>query len=166
MAFLNKQLFTTPTWLINKDLIQKAGVDPIATIGYPQKGVLSRLISKYTFDKMLQNEAYNGTQAYTPIQMLGDLKKSIWSELAAGKPIDIYRRNLQKAYVDALAGMVSSTTPTGVVRGTSDASGIARIHLLSLKSDMAKALATATGVTKAHLLDLIAQINDVLYNKK
>jgi hypothetical protein len=166
MAFLNKQLFTTPTWLINKNLIQKAGVDPIATIGFPQKGVLSKLISKYTFDKMLQNEAYNGAQAYTPFQMLDDLKKSIWSELAVGKPIDIYRRNLQKAYVDALAGMVSSTTSTGVVRSTSDASGIARIHLLSLKSDIAKALTTATGVTKAHLLDLTAQISEVLDNKK
>jgi len=166
MAFLTQYLFATPTWLINKDLIQKVGVDPVSMIGYPQKGVLGRLISKYTFDKMLQNEAYNGSQAYTPFQMLEDLKKSIWSELAVGKPIDIYRRNLQKAYVDALAGMVSSTTSTGVVRSTSDASGIARIHLLSLKADIAKALVASTGVTKAHLLDLVAQISEVLDNKK
>jgi len=166
MAFLTQQLFTTPTWLINKDLIQKAGVDPVTMIGFPQKGILSRLISKNTFDKMIQNEAFNGTQAYTPLQMLDDLKKSIWSELAASKPIDIYRRNLQKAYVDALAGMVSSTTSTGVVRSTSDASGIARIHLISLKADITRALATSSGVTKAHLLDLVAQINEVLDNKK
>jgi len=166
LAFLNEQLFATPTWLIDKDLVVKAGIDPINVVGNIQKAFLGRLISKYTFDKMLQNEAYNGVKAYTPIQLLDDLKKSIWSELASGKPIDIYRRNLQKAYVDALVGMVGSTASTGVIRNTSDASGIARLHLFALKADIAKAIATSTGTTKAHLLDLLAQISNTLDSKK
>jgi hypothetical protein len=158
MQFLNLQLFTTPTWLINKELIEKANVNPINTIASVQRGIIGRLISRYTFDKMLQNEAYNGTKAYTPFQLLDDLKKNIWSELAANKPIDIYRRNLQKAYVDALANTINPDA--------SDAGGIARVHLQTLRSEIAKSLASTSAITKAHLQGMLAQIDKTLETKK
>ena len=166
LTFLSTQLFITPSWLVNKDVIEKMGVNPVTTIGNIQRGVVSDLISKNTFDKMLQNEAYNGSTAFTPFQLLTDLKKSIWSELATGKPIDIYRRNLQKSYVDALVAIIGINSSTGTIRSTSDASGIARIHLMTLKSEISKANANASGITKAHLTDLLAQINEVLEPKK
>ena len=166
LAFLNAQLFTTPTWLINKDVIEKLGANPVSTIGTIQRGIITDLISKNTFDKMLQDEAYNGSAAYTPFQLLSDLKKNIWSELATGKPIDIYRRNLQKSYVDALIALIGANSPTSVIRSTSDASGIARIHLLALKQEIGKAGLKASEITKAHLTDLLAQINEVLEIKK
>ena len=166
LAFLHAQLFTTPSWLINKDVIEKLGVDPVITIGKIQRSVVTRLISKNTFDKMLENEAYNGAAAYTPFQLLDFLKKSIWSELGTGKAVDIYRRNLQKSYVDALVSLVGNAGQVGVGRGTSDASGIARVHLLTLKSEIAKAAGRSAGVSKAHYVDLLAQITDALDPKK
>lgn len=159
IAFLNEQLFTTPSWLINKDLIQLAGVNAVVTIDKLQKGAIARLISRPTFDKMLQNEAQNGVNAYTSIQLLDDLKKGIWSELYSGKPIDIYRRNLQKGYVTALVGIVDGNP-------SSDASGIARIHLLELKSSIRQAMVASTGITKAHLHEMEAQIAKAFESKK
>jgi hypothetical protein len=168
LAFLNVQLFTTPSWLINKDVTEKLGVDPVSSIGRMQKSVISRLISKNTFDKMLRDEAYNGSTAYTAFQMLDYLKKSIWSELGTGKAVDIYRRNLQNSYVDALIPLIGTgnTSQTNISRVSSDAAGIARVHLLTLKSEISKALRMSSGVTQAHYVDLLAQITEALDPKK
>jgi hypothetical protein len=179
LAFLDVQLFNTPSWLVNKDIIEKLDVNPVTSIGSIQRSVIQRLISKNTFDKMLQNEAFNGSSTFTPFQLLDNLKKSIWSELATGKNVDIYRRNLQKVYVDALINLVENTgqvsnvrttsiPSVGVVnnRSTSDAAGIARVHLMTLKSEIAKASAISTGITKAHFVDLLAQITETLDPKK
>jgi len=167
LAFLNVQLFTTPSWLINKDVIEKLGVDPISSIGRIQKSVISHLISKSTFDKMLRDEAYNGSTAYTAFQMLDYLKKSIWSELGSGKAVDIYRRNLQNSYVDALIPLLGNTNLATLTfnRNSSDASGIARVHLLTLKSEISKAIRMSSGVTKAHYIDLLAKITEALNPK-
>ena len=173
MQFLDKQLFTTPTWLANKDLIEKCGIDPVNIIGIIQRNVLNQLLSRYTLDKMLKNETLNGTSAYTAFQMLDDLKKSIWSELASGKVIDIYRRNLQKNYVDACISISGTAAVIGsgitiTVRSnssSSDATAIGRAHLVALRADIAKVLPTSTGISKAHLQELVAKIDEALNPK-
>ncbi len=43
-----------------------------------------------------------GKQTYTPIDLFTDLRTGIWSELSTGKTIDVYRRNLQRAYIERL----------------------------------------------------------------
>lgn len=163
MQFLDRQLFTTPEWLIDKTLITKASVDPVNSIGSVQKRTLDRLISKYTIDKMLRDEAYNGSSAYTAINMFNDLKKSVWSELTNGKAIDIYRRNLQKNYVNALISIVDpkNTTPQAQTRA-SDATGIARTQLIDLRQSIRNAAASSSGIKRSHLQDLLAQIETAL----
>jgi hypothetical protein len=161
LVFLDEQLFVTPTWLINKDLIEKAQVDPVERIGSVQRFVINRLLSKYTFDKMIQNETLNGSKAFTVVQMLDMLKSDIWS----GMPKDTYRRNLQKFYVDALVNIVAGTVP-GTSKISSDATGMARLHLMQLRSEMSKFMSASTGITKAHFVDLVAQIDTALDTKK
>ncbi|MDR1503101.1 MAG: zinc-dependent metalloprotease [Prevotella sp.] len=163
MQFLDQQLFTTPEWLIDKTLITKASVDPVNSIGSVQKRTLDRLISKYTIDKMLRDEAYNGAGAYTAINMFNDLKKSVWSELTNGKAIDIYRRNLQKNYVNALISIVDpkNAAPQAQTRA-SDATGIARTQLIHLRQSIRNAAASSSGIKRSHLLDLLAQIETAL----
>lgn len=171
VRFLDKQLFVTPLWLVNNDLIAKCGVNPVNTIGTIQKSILARLISKNTFDKLLQNETVNGISAYTVIQLTNALKQSVWSELVSGKPIDIYRRNLQKSYVDAYIDLLvqdPSATPPSLSRQlfsnqpASDASAIGRAHLVKLRAEIASAAGRAGGVSKAHLQELVAKIDKAL----
>lgn len=163
MQFLDQQLFSTPEWLIDKTLITKASVDPVNSIGSVQKRTLDRLISKYTIDKMLRDEAYNGAGAYTAINMFNDLKKSVWSELTNGKAIDIYRRNLQKNYVNALISIVDpkNAAPQAQTRA-SDATGIARTQLIDLRQSIRNAAASSSGIKRSHLQDLLAQIETAL----
>jgi hypothetical protein len=96
IAFLNNQLFTTPSWIIGNGIFDRIGGSPLITIGNVQDNVLNRLFSTNTLNKLIQAEAKTGSQAYSITELFGDLKKGIWSELVAKKPIDVYRRNLQK----------------------------------------------------------------------
>jgi len=165
MQFLDKQLFITPEWLIDKQLIEKAAVDPVSSIGSSQKRVIDRLISKYTIDKMLRNETYNGTKAYTANDMFTDLKKSVWSELTNGRQIDTYRRNLQKNYVNALINVIKPTAQSSMMSSAtqaSDATAIARTQLNDLRQSLRNAAASSSGLKRSHCQDLLAQIEKAL----
>jgi hypothetical protein len=166
MKFLGEQLFATPEWLIDNRLITKAAVDPVSWIGSVQKMTLDRLISKYTIDKMLQNEAYNGSSAYTAIDMFNDLKKNVWSELTDGKQIDIYRRNLQKNYVNALINIIDTKNTNPQQGRASDATGIARTQLIDLRQSIKNVIAASSGIKRSHLQDLLAQIETALDTNK
>src|SRR4029078_12375447 len=73
MEFINKQIFTTPTWLINKDIIEKTGTLPTTTVLSLQETALSRMLNSNTINKMLNAEAQNGSQAYTANDLLTEL---------------------------------------------------------------------------------------------
>jgi len=165
MQFLNEQLFKTPTWLVDKELIEKAYIDPINSIGNIQKRIIDRLVSKYTIDKLLRFEGYYGTDAYTAIDMFNDLKKGVWAELTNGKAIDIYKRNMQKNYVNALITIIDpKSNPPGT--RASDATGIARTQLMDLRQSIRNAAASSSGIKRSHLLDLLAQIETALDTSK
>jgi hypothetical protein len=163
VQFLNEQVFATPEWLIDKTLIEKASVNPISLIGNTQKRIIDRLISRYTLDKMIRDEAYNGKSAYTSGDLFRDLKKGIWSELSGGRDIDVYRRNLQKNYVACLIGIISVPTPAAMAsQAPSDATGIARIQLIDLQKTIKNSIASSSGIKRSHLVDLDAQIEKAL----
>ncbi|MDR2954547.1 MAG: zinc-dependent metalloprotease [Prevotella sp.] len=164
MQFLGEQLFKTPEWLIDRDLIEKAYVDPINSIGNVQKRIVDRLINKYTIDKLLRYEAYYGNEAYTALNMFADLKKGAWAELTNGKQVDIYRRNLQKNYVNALINIIDPKNQQGVQ--ASDATGIVRTHLIELRQNIKNAAASSSGVKRSHFQDMAALIDAALDTSK
>jgi len=174
MQYLDKQVFATPEWLIDKTLVEKAAVNPITAIGAVQKRTIDRLISRSTIDKLVRGEIYNGKAAYTVDDLFRDLKKSVWSELSSGKQIDIYRRNLQKSYVDDLIALITpaSSNASITIMGASislggssaqsDAPGIARVQLMDLQKSIKSAAASASGIKRSHLIDLDAKIKKAL----
>lgn len=171
--FLNKQLFATPTWLLNQDIFSKTGLTGTLIIGNVQDNMLNRLLSSRTFGKLLDAEAVLGNNAYQLTELLGDLKKGIWSELAARKPIDIYRRNLQKSYITTLGGLLapsSSVTVGGTTitigNDKSDIKSVVRAHLAALRAEVnAAAAGTADAMSKYHLQDIAKRIDNLLNPK-
>ena len=48
--------------------------------------------------------------AYAPLQFLADVRLGVWSEASKpGAPVDIYRRNLQRAYLENLDQKLNGT---------------------------------------------------------
>lgn len=167
IAFLNEQLFTTPEWLIDRQLMEKAKILPVNVICSLQSGVLARLINKNTLDKMSENEILNGKKAYTSAQMFNDLKKVIWSNL---RQSDIYKRNMQKAYVENLINLLdkkgnADKNSSGKRPAYSEAPAIAHGQLTELKRLATSAASVTSGTVKGHYQNLITLIDNALSNK-
>jgi len=175
--FLNKQLFATPAWLLNKDILDKIsnpGVeDQVSTV---QTNTLKSLLSAARLYRLSVCAARYGSSAYAIDELLADTKKGIWSELATGAPIDIYRRNLQKQYVQALIALITAGAPapppanlprglvvfTGDIRFT-DVPSVVRAQLVELRSEIGAALARETDrLSKYHLQDVQERIRQAL----
>ncbi len=176
VQFLQAQLFTTPTWLLDKEILSRINGNPATIILGRQESVLGRLLSVGTLNKLVNAEAIN-SNTYTVTEYMSDLKKGIFSELSSRKPIDIYRRNLQKAYVTALGGLMKTPElPAGIPPAfasmfpnptKSDVSSVGRAHLVSLRNEVrAAAAGAADAMSRYHLQDLAERITEQLDPKK
>ncbi len=179
VGFLNQQLFSTPVWLINNDIFSRTGGNPLTIIGNIQDGTLNRLFGANTLSKLIQAENANGNNAYKITDLFSDLKKGIWAELSTKKPIDVYRRNLQKSYISILDNLlnpaqVTITIGAGGGFGTqapvntdkSDIKSVVRAHLTALKTEVSNAAAGSSDpMTKYHLQDILKRIDKALNPK-
>lgn len=170
MAFLDKQLFTTPTWLLHKEILDNIGTNSLQVIARSQETALSRLISANTLNKLIVAEAMDGNKAYRITEFFKDMNNSILSELKAGEPIDVYRRNLQKMYVDRLIQLVnpvvSSASGGRIVTASgmqSDLISVAKAELRSINSMIGSSLQKQSdSLTNYHLQDLSDRITQAL----
>lgn len=177
MSFLNKELFATPVWLINNDILNRIGNTGISVVSARQDAVLNRLLSTATINKLLSMEAEAGNKAYKAADMLGDLKQGIWTELPARKPIDIYRRNLQKSYVERIGQIInppsisssfsiifSIGSPAAMTdTKKSDIISLLKANLRSLRSEIRTAFPGITDkMTQYHLQDVADRIDRIL----
>ena len=162
--FLNRQLFDTPTWLLNNDILDKVN-NPVSNnrVSTIQTNALSSLLSADRLYRVALNESrYPGKNPYTLIELMDDLDAGIWKELNNRGTIDFYKRNLQKQYLSSLIGLLSNT-------GTSntDLPSLAKGRLTDLKRKIDN---NATGfsdtMTRYHLLDLSDRIKQALEPNK
>ncbi len=177
VAFLNKQVFETPTWLIDKNIWNKIN-NPIANdpvVGM-QEGAMSGLVSADRLNRMqISAERFGLDKGYTPMEMLNDVEKGIFSELSSKKPIDFYRRLVQKSYVDKLVNILTpaaaqtvsvpgfGTLTVGTDTRKSDVPAIVRAQLVGLRNQInAAAAGTTDKMSKVHLQDLSEKIKQAL----
>jgi len=151
MKFLEENVFTTPQWLIKKDIFEKTGKTPVKTLEDIQNSVLSRILSPMVLQNMYQMEAVDQT-TYTVAELFSDLNSSI---IKKENP-DVYGRNLQRNYVDNLIKLVDTKSSD-----RSDVSAIARGNLNSIKKEIS-AKTDADMVNKYHYEDLVFRIEKAL----
>jgi hypothetical protein len=187
VEFLNKQLFATPSWLLNKDILNKfsdpASTEMVATL---QANVLNNLLSAERMFRMtVCSGRYGAANSYGVDELLGDAKKGVWSELNSGASIDYYRRNLQKTYIGALINLIDPPPPvvpaagaggrggrgfgnafTGNIKNT-DVPSIARAQLVELRAEIAAAIPRMTDkLSRVHLQDVQERIKQALNPKQ
>ncbi len=178
MQFLQTQLFTTPKWLIDNTISDYTGDNKLAVISNLQSSVINRLVSATIFNKLFRFEAQDPAKAYTATEMLTELRKGIWSELVTKKPIDIYRRNLQKTHLESLIRIVNPETSTPSIQvsfgapvasvntKTTDAISIVKAQLRLMQSEIRAALPLyKDAASRAHLMDVQDRINEALNPK-
>lgn len=180
MKFLSEQLFTTPTWIIDQKILNNTGDDPLEMINKVQSPTLNRLVSNTTLAKLISAEAADGNAAYKITDFFTDMDNAVFTELKSNKEIDLYRRNLQKAYVEKMIGLIkpadkTPTTLTMTLQRTSsgsalsamqsDVASVVKGELRALNTSIKSAANQASGVSKYHLEDLADRIEQALNPK-
>ena len=181
VAFLNTQLFTTPKWLLDQNVLSKikpeSGVEAIKGM---QDATLSSLMAGDRMVRLLETSMASKDN-YSVDELITDLNNGIFSELKSKNSIDMYRRNIQKIYIDKMIDLLKPgnatvrSVPVGVTYGfntrtvnlaETDLPSIARGQLISLKNDLKMSSARMTDrMSKYHVLDLISRINEALNPK-
>ncbi|MBL7871939.1 MAG: zinc-dependent metalloprotease [Cyclobacteriaceae bacterium] len=182
VAFLNKQLFETPTWMLNELVITKikpgSGVEQVRSL---QESTLNSIYSYARMQRLVESNAVD-PNAYSLDELFTEMRLGIWSELRSRKPIDVYRRNLQKVYVEKMISLMNPSgtdssdgvgfaspffpaSPASPVADPkkSDVISLTRAHLVALKSDITSAVTSASdNMTRYHLQDVLVRINETL----
>ncbi len=176
LAFIQTQLFETPTWLLDQNISNKFEFDgSIERVRGLQVRTLNNILDFGRLGRAIENEAINGDQAYSIIAIMTDLRNGVWSELKQGGKIDVYRRNLQRAHIDRLGFLMTEEQTeipiafrrffirTDVDASQSDIRSVARAELNELKKSIKSAVGrTPDKLSKYHLQDAIVRIDNIL----
>ena len=175
--FLNKHLFETPHWMINKDILNKiefAGT--LNRIRSLQSSYLNRVLDFGRMARIIENEAINEGNAYSLIEMMTDLRKGIFNELYTNESVDAYRRNLQLAYIDRINYIMNEeqnsipswarSRVTSIKVSQSDIRTVAVGQLIELKKDIKKSIKrTNDKMSVLHLKMISKKIDKILDGK-
>ena len=176
MNFLHNQLFQTPTWMINKDILNKiefAGV--VNRIRSTQSRSLNSILDFGRMARLIENEAINGKNAYSLTTMMTDLRKGIFKEVYLNEKIDVFRRNLQFAYLDRISFLMTNeqgSTPswarnyvTSVKVSQSDIRTVATGQLIQLSKDLKKYKKKSDEMSSMHIEMVKNKITNILNGK-
>jgi hypothetical protein len=173
--FLNKNLFTTPEWMMDEAILSRIGdFGSLERIRGVQVSTLNGILEWGRLGRMIENEALNGKDAYKMTELFDDLRKGIWTELSAGKTIDVHRRSLQRAHIERLELMLTGEEPNlpaafrrfvgpQINASQSDIRPMARGELKTLQSSIRSAIPrTSDRMSKLHLEDALERVNSIL----
>ena len=164
MDFMDRQLFNTPYWIIDTAILDRIEASGnVERIGQMQSRYLNNILLEERLLRLIENESENARDAYTISDLMKDLRNSIWNELTKSSNIDVYRRNLQKSYVERLEYLIYNEDTK---YSNSDIPSIARASLFELKNLIKLNINKKSGISKDHLNDILNRIEVVLENKK
>lgn len=176
--FLNNQIFTTPTWLLDQNVLNRIrpdqGVDAIKTL---QEAILNNVLAGDKVFRLIETGGMNSSN-YNLDELFLDLRNGIMTELKNRSSIDLYRRNLQKVFVEKMISFLNPGSiivfyiPQGAAYETktmtvdlkkTDLPSIARGHLELMKTEIKTAKSkTIDRISSYHLNDLLQRIDNAL----
>lgn len=185
LKFLHEQVFMPPTNIIKPEILNQFKYFGAADIIInQQKSALETLLSPMRFKLLTDAEALNAKEAYTLREFLGEVQSGFFSDaLKPGASVDLYRRALQRNYIDHIRTLLNRPTPPGgggfgggnselaamVSAGwqQTDFRATARGLLQQLNGKLAAAKLTAKDeATRLHIEDCRKEIEMILDPKK
>ena len=113
LKFLLDEVLTYPKWLFDTEvgeytyLLRNTPLGvvenaPTQILKNAQSYILWDLLSNNRLVRMLENEAVNGKKAFTAVELMDGLHRSIFATTERGALPDVMTRTLQKNFLDAL----------------------------------------------------------------
>jgi hypothetical protein len=160
VQFLLDNAFQTPLFMVRPEILRRIQVTGLVEqIRTTQNSIMSGLLQEARLMRLVESAALDGAAAYKPIEFLTRLRLGVWAELdRPGATIDIYRRNLQRSYLDNINTRLNGNTePNDEVRS------LLKGELRTLDGQLERALPTTTDeVTRRHMQDARDQIATIL----
>jgi hypothetical protein len=117
MRFLAENAFQTPSFLIDREVRGRLGpVGEIDRVQRAQAAVLNNVLSDGRMTRLVEFSATaaDKADAYSLGEMLGDLRRGVWTEIYSGAPrIDAYRRALQRSYLETIDRKINPAPDAG-----------------------------------------------------
>lgn len=175
MQFLNQNVFATPTWLLDEEILRRIESNgALERIRNLQSRWMRSLMSTRRLQRMMESAAFAKGDAYSPMEMCQSLRRGIWTEVYTNQPIDIYRRNLQRAYLDHVKSLLNPPKPSSngprfsfgpptTPLSQSDVWPMIKAELKTLDKDLKKAIPRMNDqMSRYHLEDARDRIADLL----
>ncbi len=184
MHFLDAHVFHTPSFLLANSITSR--MEPngsLSRINDAQVRILRSLLDDYKLQRMIEMSSH-GVSAYTVADMLADIRRGIWTELGDSKvAIGVYRRNLQRAYLDQIDAKLNGARNDGVTivmtpspspgprrrrpvdspAAMADARSSMRAEMVALRAAVIQAIPRAADPpTRAHLEDVRVAVDRIL----
>lgn len=172
MSWLSAEILRTPEWLLQQNILAKTGVKATEVIAKIQAPVIKGLLSPANLNTLVESSALSGVEAYTAAGLINDFHDACWNELKTRKLPDIFRRNLQSAYIEQLTALLDLKPDSGapganVVVPVSDVLSLVRGELERLQHNLKTVIpVTAGGLHKMHYQQCVAVITASLNTKK
>ena len=107
--FLNEHVFSSLDWLVDKNVLNKIeNIGAQERIRVIQNYALNRVFDYSRLSRMIENKLINGNLSYSIQEMILDINKGIWGDLSNTNPIELYKRNLQKSYINIFIDMMEN----------------------------------------------------------
>lgn len=175
VKFINDNLFDTPEWMLDEEIINRLqDYGTVEGMRSMQVRTLNSLLEWRKLGRVIENEAMNGSESYSILDLFADVRNGIWSELRNGASIDTYRRNLQRAHIERLETLMTGELPPvpaqfrrfvgpGIDASQSDIRAVVRGELKTMRSRIRAAIPrTSDRLSKLHLEDAVERINNIL----
>ncbi len=176
MEFLKTHAFSDPSWIVNSEILDRVNQsDFVDSMRGRQVSVLNTLLDPQRIARLIEYEVRSNDEVYSPYEFMDDVREAIWTELNSSSAISVYRRNLQRAYVERMEFLMTEevqTVPaqwrqflgwTQINVSQSDIRAMVREQLEIIQRDTERAKNRISDrATLAHLNDIERRIENVL----
>ncbi|UKJ09277.1 zinc-dependent metalloprotease [Solitalea lacus] len=168
IAFLNKEVFNTPNWLLDPNVLNKfrKPAKKEEVLKFQEDALFNLLESSRLYRMNATTLRFGKEKTYTVDEMLTDLNKGLFAELSTRQPINSNKRYLQKSLVTNLLktlldGEQQAGDPTKEGIGGTDVAVVLRSQL---KSIMVQCKAAAAGYSDPIMVAHLRYISDKIDN--
>jgi len=179
MDFLRTHAFSDPSWILNQDILSRVNqADFVDNFRGRQVSALNNLIDPQRIARLIEYDNRLDEDVYTPYEFMDDVRGTIWTELDRNREISVYRRNLQRAYIERMEYLMTEELPnvpaafrqfagfTSIDVSQSDIRPIVREQLELLQRDINSSRNNVSDrATRIHLADAERRIDNILNPK-
>ncbi|RFZ89872.1 hypothetical protein D0C36_24355 [Mucilaginibacter conchicola] len=179
LRFFDDELFKTPNWLLDREVLKKISgtsyvgsplpeaVTPLAHLQMIQGDVIGRLLDIKTLANLRSNMERFGKAAYPVEEYIKTIHRYVWTELTGNglKKEDDARRNLQKLYLRSIAKALKVKEQADDIEN--DAASILRADIVHLSAQLKSAIPqTKDTLTLVHFQDMQLRASKILDDDK